>query len=285
MSKAVQSYLDSFNNLKNCAIYISADCNINCKSCFITARNWPKNQVISKELINKIFSYFEENYSINILGGEPFLYPETCKYICDKAKEINSFVRITTNGFWGENLDLVDYTINKIKPDILEFSYDEYHQEFISIEKLKNLIHKLYETNINIFIHYTMDTEKFFPSKEEIYSKKLEIINKLKLQGKYIYIFIEPLIKIGNAENNNIGTQKRFCDIGICTCSGLTLDFMGNLRTKCAENMYPTQHISCKEWNKNLLNEDLDIKKFYNNFNKKIIKQSLTIDSLLEGLL
>jgi len=79
-----------------------------------------------------------------IFGGETFLYPELLFNVIKEAKKFKvPRVSVITNGFWGENEQLAKKYANNLKNaglDQLVVSVDAFHQEFIPLETVKNIL-------------------------------------------------------------------------------------------------------------------------------------------------
>lgn len=257
----VTEYARSYVNNNQITFITNTDCNINCKHCFIPAAfpDRPKG-FISRDIVDKTFEMIgDRKVVISILGGEVMLYPEECKYIADKAHEKGLTFRLITNGYFGNDQKMIDYLVNEIKPEIITISVDEYHQEFIPIETIKNLINNIYG-KIEIIIESCMDVknENFDFDAEP---RKKEIIEQLGLQKKKIFFLIDAIKKDGNARDNDLGYEKTLCPEGHCSSCGAVVVFNGRISIKCEFNSRPI-HEDCKAWTKNIITDDFDFGKF-----------------------
>jgi MoaA/NifB/PqqE/SkfB family radical SAM enzyme len=100
--------------------------------------------------VEEVRNYLQELSKINIpewvciFGGETLLYPEL---LFNVIKEVKKFevprVSVITNGFWGENEKLARKYVRNMKDaglDKLIVSVDAFHQEFIRLETVKNVL-------------------------------------------------------------------------------------------------------------------------------------------------
>lgn len=243
---------------ETCAFITNSDCNIKCKHCF--SANSEK-KVISRNIIDETFKYINKNFCINILGGEPMLYPDICKYICDKARSIGASTSIVTNATWTENKDLVDYFIYKINPDMLILSTDKWHREFVPIEIIQKAIN-LFNNKMQIALELTIEsTEETTSIDNTSFNIEKEIINSMNLENKDIFILMNPLRKEGRAIENNLGPKTSLCDKGICSINGFIVNYNGEFYIKCENSL--SLKDSCKIWSKDIT-QDINIGQFKN---------------------
>jgi organic radical activating enzyme len=264
----ITEFVRSYINNHQVTFITNADCNINCRHCFCTSA-FPgrPSGFISKEIVDKTFNIIDNRkILISILGGEVMLYPEGCKYIADKAHERGLTFRLITNGFFGNDDEKVDYVLNEIKPEIITISVDEYHQEFISIEIIQNLIDKLYgKTEILLESCIDLNIPDFNFNREP---KKHEIAKQLNLKNKKIFYLIDKIKKDGNARINNLGYEKFRCEPGHCSTCGFVVSFNGAIAPKCEFNSRPIED-DCKFWTRNILKDDYNLDEFFKFVNNK----------------
>jgi organic radical activating enzyme len=271
-NELINSFDKAHEKMKRCALFITPNCNISCKHCFIKKEYEKSNIIISKNLIDYSLSLIDNDYVMTILGGEPFLYPKELKYICKKAREKNIITRIATNGFFGNDDDKIYYILNEIQPDIISISLDEYHQEFIPEETIKNLINKIWN-KIPTLLECCVYSPNSFLSENEISKIKEDYTNKLNLSNKEIFWYFLPLRKIGNAENISKDVVS-LCNHGFCSAVGYFIDYNGKLSLKCEELFSPTQKEECKNFlnlnlnleNINLITERIKKISFFKNY-------------------
>ena len=255
----VTEFTRSYLNNKQVTFLTNADCNINCAHCFCPAA-FPgrPNKFISEEIVNKTFEIIgDTKVVVSILGGEVMLYPEGCKMIADKAHEKGHSFRLITNGYFGNDQKMINYLINEIKPEMVTISVDKYHQEFIDIEIIKNLIKELYGKT-EIIIEHCIDIQEEGFNFDRT-TPMLELERTLGLEKKKIFYLIDKIKKDGNARDNNLGYEKLKCQNGHCSSCGIVVTFEGRISIKCEFNSRPI-HEDCKKWTKNILTDDYDFK-------------------------
>ncbi|GEM_PF-2950882 len=97
------------NYFKQVILFVTKQCNLRCKYCYVFEGNWfsgsfnrlDKNICVSKEIIEYAIEKLNpKKATLQISGGEPFLYPEIVEYIVKKTKEKrpSTKIKIQTNG-------------------------------------------------------------------------------------------------------------------------------------------------------------------------------------------
>ena len=82
---------------------------------------------------------------MGLQGGEVMLYPEYCIEINNLWRKYNKYghTHMITNGFCGNDKNLMSIMYQKIKPDLIMLSVDKWHQEHINILNINNIIREL----------------------------------------------------------------------------------------------------------------------------------------------
>ena len=138
-------------NLESVTFFLTDRCSAACRICCFQCS--PKNSfVMDKEVIRH---YIDEGGALGTIrsfgytGGEVFLYPELLLEVVSYAKEkYNILSNAVSNGFWAADLDRGMELMRKMKDAGLvsvRLSADNYHQEFVSPQTLKNAIRILLE--------------------------------------------------------------------------------------------------------------------------------------------
>jgi len=96
------------NKLRDMIIYLTSDCNLSCKHCFLPKIK-PKRELTLQDL-QWIHDTFDIK-NVNLMGGEPFLYP----YL-HQAIDMFDRITLTTNGvFLASGSSVVDSYIEQMK--------------------------------------------------------------------------------------------------------------------------------------------------------------------------
>nr|WP_294485565.1 radical SAM protein [uncultured Anaerosporobacter sp.] len=136
-------------------ITIGTYCNANCSICCMS------NEEKTKIDIEKVEQYIQstKNYdklkNICFTGGEVMCYYDELIKLISLANNCGKTCGIITNGYWGK--DLVDCK-NKIKTlrsnglKYITLSYDEFHEKYIPIKSIINIIQASKELDVKISI-------------------------------------------------------------------------------------------------------------------------------------
>ncbi len=102
---------------KSVHLYITNECNLNCKKCHYRSSDDPKYQLSLEQLVPLFHEWKKYGLtSIAIGGGEPLLHPQILK-IVEQAKQMDFFIAVTTNGT----------IVKQVKPHRVHISYDKLH--------------------------------------------------------------------------------------------------------------------------------------------------------------
>jgi hypothetical protein len=248
-------------NLKALTLKFTLRCDRNCSICIENSLN-DKTELLGLDLIEKAFLDIQDlDINFSLQGGEVMLYPEYCNKIYDLWRKINKFnIRtiLVTNGFWGEDDNLINFVKNKLKPTILFVTTDKWHQEKIPVSSINKII-KEFEFVPEIYLAIIQICSKNFPYVGKDYSKlnldydkkDLEIINTdLCFRGRaeqFKSIDDIPEIKIYNNEEV------------VCNNMGLSITPDGVIRSNCSLETHGCKfgHIS-----------DTNLKDVYLNLNR-----------------
>lgn len=129
----------------------NAECNLCCFSC------GPKRE--DKMDKKDAFRYIQEASkvkgikTVSLTGGECLLYYEEILEVVNYAKSLGFNVTITTNGYWANTREKTLAMMKRMK-EIgvikLSVSCDEFHQEYIPIENIKNILSSSKEVGIGV---------------------------------------------------------------------------------------------------------------------------------------
>jgi organic radical activating enzyme len=130
-------------------------CNYKCHYCFPGCHEgthrWPDHQQII-ENIKTLFAFYKnqgkQNIDLKIIGGEPTLWPHLETFINEIKKDIDVFVRISTNAsrtlvYWKDKSDLFDEITISV------------HNEFVDLDHViavADYIHQRQRSNLYVFV-------------------------------------------------------------------------------------------------------------------------------------
>ncbi|MFC1713916.1 radical SAM protein [Candidatus Poribacteria bacterium] len=126
-------------------ILITYKCNAACRHCLYMS-NPGKGSLMAVDDARRYFAEFAKlglkGDRIHIAGGEPFMYYDRLLDIVKAAGDasMSPLLMVETNGFWCSSTELAMERFEEIKRAGMRrvfFSADVYHQEFVSVERVR----------------------------------------------------------------------------------------------------------------------------------------------------
>ncbi|MCU9810097.1 radical SAM protein [Paraclostridium sp. AKS46] len=151
--------------MKNLTINISGKCNAECKHCCFSCSPY-KEQLLTETEIWESVNYGILNNEINeiaITGGEPFLYEDLVCSIIEKVSDSGKIVTCITNGFWGVSKKVAREKLEKLSKlglKVLTISCDDFHNEYIPIDYINNILSESFDLPIRISMNMTVTKDK-----------------------------------------------------------------------------------------------------------------------------
>lgn len=180
---------------RNIAILLTENCNAKCMMC-CDSRGIVKGKTLSKQEIIAILDNIRQCpqiVSVGVTGGEPMLYPELVELILNYNYGRHMDLSIKTNGFWGKDKKKARIFLEKnfSKLNAISFSYDEFHEKYIDINAIKNLIDLCTEYNIHT------EVVGCFMKDGKTPGKIIDEFGEHVFKTKYVY---QPVINTGRAK-------------------------------------------------------------------------------------
>ncbi|HAU87748.1 MAG TPA: hypothetical protein DCW90_20355 [Lachnospiraceae bacterium] len=130
---------------KTIGIALCKKCNAECSMCCISAT--PKSEEkLELCLVKKYLDDVENIESIStigITGGEVFLFYDELKELILYIREKGKFATVVTNGFWATDYIHTFSRLQDLKQcglNGITISYDTFHEEYVSVEKVRNIL-------------------------------------------------------------------------------------------------------------------------------------------------
>lgn len=226
--------------MKNLSINISAKCNAECKHCCFSCSPYKEERLSDNEIWD-IVNYGilnDEIKEIAITGGEPFLYENL---VCDIIKKVSNSGKIATcitNGFWGASKKIAREKLKKlcdIGLRVLTISCDDFHNEYVPIEFINNILMASFNLPIKISINMTVTKDR----------DGNNILDKLKdnLLGVPITRFSAgPVGKAKNLDKNSLYYKIDINDNIKCSepSSGMVVHHDGYVYPCCSPMIFET---------------------------------------------
>jgi len=206
------------NAIDSTCFYYTNKCNITCGHCISKCTPKKKGKLELKKTVEWLKDLAEMKIkSAGFSGGEPLIFFDEITCIISKAKKLGLNVGLLTNGTWAKNWNSTTRTLkglNKSGLDKLEISIDEFHQKYVPIKNISNILDaskKFSKPEIALRLTKTGDHEYL-----KILFLLLEKIGKTK-------IFLQALFPYGRAKKLN---QRKFLinkRASKCRCECLNL--------------------------------------------------------------
>jgi len=209
-------------NFLNVTFIFTFKCNARCAHCLYECspeRNEKFQIFIIKEALKSLHNLGINHFTLT--GGEPLLFIKEVEEILTFANSLNIKSLIGSNGFWGKTYEDAFNILKKLHSLGLRkllLSVDKFHQNFIDVEKLFNILKSAEEIGIKVKITVNMtrkDTESIELIKKfkkyncvislkepKLVGRALKSVNEadlysFTLRGKQIKEIIIPCDQIG----------------------------------------------------------------------------------------
>ena len=221
--------------LTKLAIVMTNKCSAACDMCCFACS--PQGKLtLDTEFMKDVIRQASETkgiQSVGFTGGEPFLFFEQLKECCAYAKSFGLRLTVNTNGFWGNNEERALNMCKELKKagvELISFSADRYHQEYVPVEDLKTAMRVTHQAGLllDISVMETADSDDIVQMTEAL---RPEIYQSL--------IASHPLLPVGKAletiSSENIvsyfETKNAKCSFG----GMIQLNFDGNYYLCCSQ--------------------------------------------------
>lgn len=212
-------------------IAMTNKCNAKCDMCCFSC-NPDNNLVLGKASIFSVIDQAKEISTFNKVafsGGEPFLFLELLEDSIKYAKTKGFTISCISNGFWGNDKEEVEKILLKLKQaglSELRLSYDQFHEEYIPFENIKNII--VVSKVIGLACYLGIGVTK--SSKKASY-----YIDELGCDGFHTSIQYYPYLPVGEALKNTSAEDY----YSVCNKRGLYCTYGNMLLVLYDGNVYP----------------------------------------------
>jgi organic radical activating enzyme len=131
------------NVLNSVDVPITMKCSLRCKDCANLMQYFKNPQhtdfTVMKHSLEKLFSVLDYIFEVRVLGGEPFVNPDICKYLDLLAKYSSKYTFLTlfTNGTIIPNQEILD-RLNNSKVILKISEYKNPRQKVLDLVKICN---------------------------------------------------------------------------------------------------------------------------------------------------
>ena len=175
------------------AVFVGTACNFHCKHCSIA--HMPARALSRREEIFLRKLLAKKNFeSVLFVGGEPTLYIDMInRILLGVSQASDTKVFITTNGHFAKSKKAALKTLSAFRRlDVVQLSYDKYHQVFLNPDKIENLRQACADAGIKFAVLMSIQSPL-----------DITIIKKLKNPDK-LDICIQGVQSLGAASDHGL---------------------------------------------------------------------------------
>lgn len=183
----------------NAVISFTNKCTASCSSCCMDCSPNQNTHLNLDVILSTIDGLNELGIKVLLIsGGEPFIYYDEVLQMLQRGKKYGMLLSLNTNAYWCTSLKIATDKLRELKNNGLTniiSSLDIYHQKYISVDNVKNLMYAAKEIGVRPLLNLCGG-----------YKESDEgIISILKQMGDAIH-FVDiryfPLTKVGAASRN-----------------------------------------------------------------------------------
>jgi len=184
---------------------VSYKCTNECKHCALQASPNQEEITISPEDMRKYLEDVSKDFiigEVNFFGGEPLL---DLNLLIDLIGEAKNFdiprVGLPTNGYWGKDDNIARKYAHKLKAagvNLIGFSIDAFHQEFIPLDVVKRAINASHKAGIESLLVFSQ-TLGSSDDKNSYNEKTNELLDNISKEFPFCQVIKSPLQVKGRA--------------------------------------------------------------------------------------
>ncbi len=226
-------------NYSEIVVLLGNKCTAECEMCCLDANIHCDKELELNRIKEFVLSAKElDNIRIfNFSGGEAFLYYDTLLELVKCCKSINKYSTVITNGFWAKDYNTTYEKIKTLKEsglDSLGVSYDQFHEKYISVKNIKNILKASKILGIPISIQSVIVSEL----------NNNEWVNKIGsdlVDVSINFIGCDPVGRASRFLDNNCYIRETVSRGCICRKSGtLCVSYDGRIWPCCAPFVFTT---------------------------------------------
>ena len=216
-------------------IALTRKCTAQCEMCCFECGP-DKTEELEEELVLRIIeeaSEIDEIKRVGFTGGEAVLRGEFLIKAIVKVKEKGMKTSLTSNGFWGKTPEQAQKWLQQFKMaglDSLTISIDEYHQNYVPIQSIRNIIRANRDVHLNI---------SFAVGDSLGERDALSILKELGTDAYEIQLMMYPFMPVGRRENLEHVILKDIEDSWKCHNQKLlSILYDGSVYPCCSQGVY-----------------------------------------------
>lgn len=165
-----------------------------------------------------------QRFGLSVSGGESFLYLDELETIIEYAHKKSLVVSAVTNGFWAESLEKTIALLSRLQNKglaQLHISTDDWHSEYIGLDKVRNVIEACDRLSLNLNIKIVKNGGSRL--RKATLFKMLSIEPTSSLEKGLLVIEEAALMPFGRAANlSNIVNRTDLLEGYPCKAAGAT---------------------------------------------------------------
>jgi MoaA/NifB/PqqE/SkfB family radical SAM enzyme len=156
---------------------------------------------------------------ISLTGGEPFLEQKLMEDLIAYSNQKDLKTEVVTNGFWAKTPELSTHILESLKKHglkILNLSIDDFHQEQIPINYIRNAYQAAQKLGIKIVIMTTTTKNSKITSKtlpELLEDDKIQNLKDPRIQSPNALLIETPITPEGRGKTVKELDTKQFSEI------------------------------------------------------------------------
>src|SRR5882724_8786815 len=124
------------------AFHVTYTCPLTCAHCCFGSSPEALDRLDPQYVIDCIAALPAEIKLVAFTGGEPFLHGANLVRYVERAKSRGFTTRIVTSAYFGKTVPIAEAKLRPLSKaglDELSISWDDYHEEFVDFECVKNV--------------------------------------------------------------------------------------------------------------------------------------------------
>jgi len=212
---------------------LTTNCPLRCRHCIMDASpDRASNTLSAKDaahFADQMGSLYSAGIrSISLTGGEPFTCKDQLKTISDSALDAGMDSGVVTSGYWAKSKDSVQEMVDRF-PGIStwDLSVDVYHQEFVSIDSIKNAYMVIKQNGLRATIRFAVHGP--------LEGKDLDLHKQILSFSDKEDIDYQKIKKVGRGTNIITSDGGPDNPLGFpCMSSGMMVNYDGRISPCCS---------------------------------------------------
>ncbi len=185
-------------------LIVTYTCPLSCQSCGVNSGPKRTERMTREEILHYIdqAATFPTIKIIAFTGGEPFLLYDDLLVAIERARGYGLMTRIITAAKWATSYEVAYEMLDKLVKvglDEINYSYDDYHARFVTIDQIKFAYEAAKALGLRIGFAVTVDLASQVTPKT--LAVALGITQEQLNQGNQVYMVNHPLVPVGRGRS------------------------------------------------------------------------------------